>query len=124
MKALQGLSAQRWRLQPGIRSAQLRAAYLAYEVDCACYLTACNPLGQLLSAAENTVRMQQLERAHFAFTPGFGQDPQAQWPGEDSVLVWGMDIGQARQWGQHWQQNAVLCCDADADAVPQLLWLR
>jgi hypothetical protein len=30
------------------------------------------------------------------------------------VLIWGMDADTARQWGRHWQQNAVLWSDADA----------
>jgi hypothetical protein len=39
---------------------------------------------------------------------------RGQWPAEDSVLIWGMDADTARQWGRHWQQNAVLWSDADA----------
>ncbi|MBV8250682.1 MAG: DUF3293 domain-containing protein, partial [Comamonas sp.] len=48
--------------------------------------------------------------------------PQGLWPGEASVLIWGMDAPTARAWGEEWQQNAVLWCGADA--VPRLLWLR
>ena len=116
----------RWRLQLGPPQPHLQFYYQQLGVNCACYLTACNPLGQLLSETDNAARMQQLRselRAEgWTFHPGFGQDPEQQWPGEDSVLVWGMDISSARSWGQRWQQNAVLICDAEAKA--SLLWLR
>ena len=92
----------------------------------ACFLTACNPWGQLLSAAENSARMsalrQSLNREGLLYSNGSGEDPNGQWPGEDSVLIWNMNAAAALQWGQQWEQNAVLWIGADA--MPQLLWLR
>jgi hypothetical protein len=86
-------------------------------IQAACYLTACNPWGQILEPAE-TRRMRALRQAldseGWQYLDGFGQDPLGQWPAEDSVLIWGMDADTARQWGRHWQQNAVLWSDADA----------
>ncbi|MEX8191825.1 DUF3293 domain-containing protein [Comamonas guangdongensis] len=115
-----------WRLQVGRRQPLLLTLYAAHGVECASFLTACNPWGELLSEADNAVRMQQLRQAlltgGWTFSEGLGQDPQGQWPGEASVLIWGMDAPTARVWGEQWQQNAVLWCGADA--VPQLLWLR
>ena len=96
------------------------------SIQAACYLTACNPWGQILEPAENAARMralrQELDSEGWQYLEGFGQDPLGQWPAEDSVLIWGMDAETARQWGRHWQQNAVLW--SDADARPRLLWLR
>ena len=96
------------------------------SIQAACYLTACNPWGQILEPAENAARMralrQELDSEGWQYLDGFGQDPLGQWPAEDSVLIWGMDAETARQWGRHWQQNAVLW--SDADARPRLLWLR
>lgn len=116
----------RWRLQVGVRQPLLLAGYALHQVCCATYLTACNPHGQLLVADDNVRRMRQLCAALAAegwiFDAGFGQDPQGRWPGEASVLVWGMDAPTARLWGGQWQQNAVLFCAADA--IPGLLWLR
>lgn len=92
----------------------------------ACYLTACNPWGQILEQADNARRMSALrhalDSAGWQYLDGCGQDPQDQWPAEDSVLIWGMDADTALQWGRRWQQNAVLW--SDADAQPRLLWLR
>lgn len=96
------------------------------SIQAACYLTACNPWGQILEPAENAARMralrQELDSEGWQYLDGFGRDPLGQWPAEDSVLIWGMDAETARQWGRHWQQNAVLW--SDADARPRLLWLR
>lgn len=115
-----------WLLQVGVHQPMLLAGYARHQVRCATYLTACNPHGQLLGAEDNARRMHQLREALEAggwnFETGVGQDPQGQWPGEASVLVWGMDVPAARTWGEQWQQNAVLFCDADA--TPALLWLR
>lgn len=95
-------------------------------IQAACYLTACNPWGQILEPAENARRMRALRQAldseGWQYLDGCGQDPLGHWPAEDSVLIWGMDAGTALQWGRHWQQNAVLW--SDADARPRLLWLR
>ena len=96
------------------------------SIQAACYLTACNPWGQILEPAENAARMralrQELDSEGWQYLDGSGQDPLGHWPAEDSVLIWGMDADTARQWGRRWQQNAVLW--SDADARPRLLWLR
>lgn len=113
-------------LRAGQRSAWLAQALHSHQTHAACYLTACNPLAQLRPATENAQRMAALRLAlknqGWRFDNGQGLDPEHLWPGEDSVLIWGMDEATARLWGQQWQQNAVLWCDADA--VPKLLWLR
>ena len=115
-----------WWLQVGTHQPRLLAGYAQHRACCATYLTACNPHGQLLNADDNALRMRQLCEALAAegwvFGTGFGEAPQGLWPGEASVLIWGMDALTARIWGEQWQQNAVLWCSADA--VPQLLRLR
>jgi len=115
-----------WRLQVDRLQPLLLTHYSAHQVDCASFLTACNPRGQLLSDADNARRMQQLRQTlrvgAWIFSEGQGLDPQGLWPGEASVLIWGMDAPTARAWGEQWEQNAVLWCGADA--IPQLLWLR
>lgn len=115
-----------WQLHLGQPQPALRALYQRHAVQCATYLTACNPHSTLLSAADNALRMQQLrgqlQRAGWAWLDGQSTDPTGQWPAEDSVLVLGMGLSTARAWGQQWAQNAVLYCDGDA--VPQLVVLR
>lgn len=113
-------------LRVGQRNDWLGLQLRLLPVQAACYLTACNPNGQVLDDAENARRMSALRHAldseGWQYLDGCGQDPLGRWPGEDSVLIWSMDADTALQWGQRWQQNAVLW--SGADTRPQLLWLR
>ena len=113
-------------LKVGQRSDWLAHQLKAKAAQGACFLTACNPWGELLSAADNAARMnalrQSLNNRGLHYNNGSGEDPNSQWPGEDSVLIWNMDTTAALQWGQQWKQNAVLW--SGADGIPHLLWLR
>ncbi|MBF6630037.1 MAG: DUF3293 domain-containing protein [Comamonas sp.] len=121
-----GIEACDWHLQLGQPQPALAAYYQRHAVQCAAYLTACNPLGELLPDHLNARRMAQLrqalQRAGWSWLNGQGHDPDGDWPAEDSVLVWGMGESTARAWGQQWSQNAVL--HIGADMVPQLVLLR
>ncbi|WP_034381766.1 DUF3293 domain-containing protein [Comamonas thiooxydans] len=122
--ATKGAVAQTLRV--GERNDWLEQQLGQQPIQAACYLTACNPWGQILEPAENARRMSALRHAldsdGWPYLDGCGQDPQGLWPGEASVLIWGMDAPTARAWGEQWEQNALLWCGADA--IPQLLWLR
>lgn len=122
--AAQGGVAQTLRV--GQRSDWLGQRLAQHPIPAACFLTACNPWGEILEPALNAQRMRALRRAlhgqGWRFLDGSGQEPRGRWPAEDSVLIWGMDADTALQWGRDWQQNAVLW--SDADARPRLLWLR
>lgn len=115
-----------WLLQLGHAQPALGPYYQRHAVHCASYLTACNPMGELLPAPLNQRRMAQLrqalQRAGWSWLDGQGVDPEGHWPAEDSVLVWGMPEATARAWGQQWSQNAIVHCGADM--VPQLVLLR
>ena len=112
-------------LRVGERSDWLHQQLSQRSTPAACYLTACNPWGAVLSDAANAERMTALRQAldsnGWQYLNGCGQDAASQWR-EDSLLIWGMDAATALLWGQQWEQNAVLW--SAADAVPQLLWLR
>jgi hypothetical protein len=72
-----------WRLQVDRLQPLLLTHYSAHQVDCASFLTACNPRGQLLSDADNARRMQQLRqtaRRRLDIFRGQGLDPQGLWP--------------------------------------------
>lgn len=113
-------------LRVGERNHWLEQQLQRLPVKAVCYLTACNPWGLILSDTDNAKRMtalrQALQSGGWSYLNGCGQDPEGLWPGEDSVLIWGMDVCTALQWGQQWEQNALLWMGADSP--PQLLWLR
>ena len=50
-------------------------------------------------------KCEALAAEGWVFGTGFGEDPQGRWPGEASVLIWGMDALTARIWGEQWQQT-------------------
>ena len=104
----------------------LAAAHKRYRVDCSAYITACNPLSQILDDEDNAERHaalgQELGRRSLTFIEGIGQHPSNQWPGEPSYLVFGLTLMAAKTLGTRLEQNAIVW--SGADAVPQLTLLR
>ena len=113
-------------LQIGQHSEGLLAWFREAHVDCAAYVTACNPWSRELSAQENEERMQELkaELSHrsLRFLSGQGVHPSNGWSAESSVLVLGLSREAARRLGERWQQNAIVWIGADA--IPELMLLR
>ena len=94
-------------------------------VDNACLITAFNPLGQLVSNDENAKANRLLKDAIVAtglpYFLGQGSDPKCEWK-EDSYLVMGISLEQAREMGNLYQQNAIVWINKDG--LPALEWLR
>ena len=102
------------------------ALYRVHTVSCAAFITACNPLSQLLSDAENQQRQTELAaelaRRSLTYLEGLGQSASGDWPGEPSFLVLGLALEAAKTMGRAYGQNAVVWCGPDA--VPSLVLLR
>jgi hypothetical protein len=100
--------------------------FKANRSDTCAFVTACNPLGQLLGESENAHLQDQL--AHelrfrsLSFIPGEGKHPVGDWPGEPSFLIFGLSLEAARSLGKRFEQNAIVWCGPDA--IPQLVLLR
>lgn len=112
-------------LQVDRYSPELAALLAAQGLDCAAWLTACNPHSRPLDTAENATRQAALAatltaRGHLVLN-GSGEDPDGIWPAEAGVLVPGLEHDEAVALGRAWQQNAVLW--SGQDAVPRLVWL-
>ena len=109
-----------------IVSEELKALFKQNRVDSAAFITAWNPLGELLSTEENQLRNKALESElnlrSLKIIHGFGQDPLGQWAGEDSFLVLGISLEASKKIGSQFEQNAILW--SDKDAIPQLILLR
>jgi hypothetical protein len=110
----------------GQASAELLAAHKRRKTHCSAFLTACNPLSRTFDAASNAERQaalaQELNNRGLAFESGIGQHPSNGWPGEESFLVYGLELEAAKALGMRIEQNAFVWCGADA--VPQLILLR
>jgi hypothetical protein len=113
-------------LKIGHPSAELKLLFNQYNCDSAIYLTAWNPRSQILDEAQNKVRQNELEKetilAKRVCIPGFGMDPEGEWPLEASILILGFDLEAGKALGQKYDQNALVWCDRNS--VPQLILLR
>ena len=113
-------------LRIGEQSAALLALYERLDCNCAAFLTAWNPRGELHRDAANHAAQDALLRdiaaRGYACIHGVGEDPDGDWRGEDSVLVPGMDLATAMAIGDAYGQNALVW--AGSDARPQLILLR
>jgi hypothetical protein len=113
-------------LKIGEASAALAQLLKQSHVDCAAYVTTCNPLSQQLDEAVNAGRQaeleQELNRRSLPFIRGVGLDSQGEWPGEASFLILGLSLEASRALGDKYMQNAIVW--SDQDAVPQLILLK
>jgi len=113
-------------LNIGRLSEELKALFKQSNVSNAAFITAWNPYSKSLSEEENQSRNDQLKNElnirSLKFIDGFGQDPLGQWSGEDSFLVFGIDLEASKILGIQFEQNAIVW--SDIDAVPKLILLR
>ena len=113
-------------LQIGQVNWHLLSLYERHHVDCAAFLTGWNPYSREVSETENRDRQKALAtglaRRNLIFLEGIGQHPSSNWPGEESLLILGLDLEAAKTLGVRFEQNAIVWCGADG--VPQLIVLR
>jgi hypothetical protein len=113
-------------LRIGERSEELAELLRHAGRDCAAFLTAWNPRGELASAEQNRHAQDsllgELRARGFTCVAGAGEDPDGEWAGEESALVPGLGLGEASLLAARYGQNALVW--AGADARPQLILLR
>lgn len=113
-------------LHVGEHSPELAALYAQHGVSTALYITAYSPYSTVVSDADNLAAQARLEddlsHSGRVVIAGDGQDPEAQWPPEHSLLALGVSQADGAELGRRYRQNAVVW--AGADAVPVLLLLR
>lgn len=110
----------------GQRSAELAALMAEKGMPSAAFITACNPHGQLLGAADNATRTNalgaELERFAPLVLPARGVDPSGRWMDEPGFLALGCPPAIIEALGRRHRQNGVVLCAEDA--VPRLVLLR
>ena len=105
-------------------SPELKALYESSGVKSAAFVTAWNPYSKPHSQTENRAGNEALEAAlrEAGFTQiisGFGEDPSGKWPGEESLLVFGISLEAGKAFAASFQQNAFIW--AGPDAKPELI---
>jgi hypothetical protein len=120
------LGAAPFTLRIGERSEALAALHGRLRCECAAFLTAWNPRGELHDEAANHAAqdalMRDIDARGYACIPGVGVDPEGYWRGEDSALVPAMGLAEAMLIADSYHQNALVW--AGSDARPQLILLR
>ena len=113
-------------LRIGEASAALCKAHQHHKVQCSGLITACNPFSGRCDVATNQIRQRalalELKHRSLAFDSAMGQHPANRWPGEVSLLAYGLSLCQAMALGQQFQQNALVW--SATDGIPQLILLR
>lgn len=112
-------------LRVGQACPELAALMRRFNRQSAAFITAWNPLGNVLSDGENRARnetlRQVLEQRSLLHWAGIGMGLTGEWPGEESFLVLGLDLQAARRLAQDVEQNAFVW--AGANCTPELVLL-
>ena len=101
-------------LRVGEKCPELQEVFEPHDVTTACYITAYNPFGRLLSKQENKARNARLLRelaVHYIVFQGVGVDPDGEWEGEASYLALGASKDASLALAEAWKQNAVVFVD-------------
>lgn len=92
----------------------------------AAFITADNPGSVRVSTEKNRqarqVLLRELEQMGLPFYLGVGEDPSGRWPGEESFLVLGITLEDAKNLANRFGQNALLW--SGPDGIPRLILLR
>ena len=107
-------------------SPELRALYQQEQVQSAAFLTAWNPYSETQTHTDNHAAqmrlLAELSQRQLPVLPGLGCDPLGEWEAEESILILGIGLDDAKTLGNQFKQNALTW--AGADATPQLILLR
>ena len=113
-------------IRVGRVSSHLLEAHKRYQVTCSAFVTAWNPYSQQVDDAKNRVLQaalcQELTNRELHFVAGIGQHPSGQWAGEESYLIFGLDLKAAKALGATLEQNAIVW--SGPDGTPQLILLK
>jgi hypothetical protein len=88
------------------------------------FLTAWNPYSQQLADEENATRqillLEELRSRGMTYFHGAGDDPNGEWPSEESVLIIGIELDEAVALAKRFEQNAIAF--GLSGEPPQLVW--
>ena len=101
-------------LRVGQQCPALQAVFEQHNVTTACYITAYNPFGRLLTRQENedrNARMRTKLASAYPIFDGVGVDPNGEWEGEASFLALGASKDASLALAEAWEQNAVVFVD-------------
>jgi len=101
-------------LKVGQQCPALQSVFGQHNVTTACYITAYNPFGRLLTRQENedrNARMRTKLASAYPIFDGVGVDTNGEWKGEASILALGASRDVSLALAEAWEQNAVVFVD-------------
>ncbi|HET8899949.1 MAG TPA: DUF3293 domain-containing protein [Rhodanobacteraceae bacterium] len=114
------------RLRIGGTDAALASLLARHGSDHAALVSAFNPRSERLSRAMNRQRhawlLARLQAERRRWLPARNSDPGGDFPAEAAVLIFDLDLADARGLGRAFDQNAVVLIDARG--LARLCWLR
>lgn len=118
--------ASAFTLRVGDVSPELSALYRATGCTTSAFITAWNPYSvtqpEDVNQSAQSRLVREVEAEDLKCLAGTGFDPKYPGSGEDSILVLGLSQQQAIEWGNRFEQNAIVW--VGADACPELLLLK
>jgi len=66
--------------------------------------------------------LREVHNIGLSWVQGEGKHPSGEWEGEQSLLLLGISLDDAKALGLEWEQNAIVW--SDADGIPQLILLK
>lgn len=94
---------------------KLKELILINQCKHATFITACNPMSQILDEKENQHRVRLLEQylidRGYSFLTGYSDDDAGQWPTEYSFFVLDLPLAEAKLLATKYQQKAYLWVD-------------
>jgi hypothetical protein len=109
--------AVRTQLRVGTNHLPLHTFFALYGTQSCAFVTAVNPRGQALDAAENQQRhaalRAELELRRCTHFEGAGAHPSNGWPPEPGFLVFGLGLDEARGLGRRFDQDAIVWAGID-----------
>lgn len=121
----EALSGPAFRIRVGQPCPDLAQLLKDRDMQCAAFVSACNPYSSTHSVLDNQTRQQllidELDRHQVTYLFGESRHPSEDSPGLPCSLVLNIPIDAAKRLGCHFEQNAVLWIGSDA--VPYLVLL-
>lgn len=120
------IAAEPFVLNIGRPSPELARWFKRNQTDSAIFITAWNPRSEPTSASENYAAQQKLvaeiRACGLSYLDGEGGDSSGLWPGESSLLVFGIALEAAKELARQFRQNGFVY--AGRDATPHLILLQ
>ncbi len=112
------------RFKIGEKSPEIDEILTHYDAQTFAFLTAHNPLSQVLDAEENNRRQSELLKLlndeNFQFLKGYGTNEDESWAREESLFILEISEEKVLDIARKLEQHAIVC--GEKGGKPKLVW--